>query len=495
MSGFARGLLVGAAATVVVGASVAAVTPISFEGAVANAQGKQRLWHEGDADAPPAAIPVPQASFAPLIKKLKPAVVSISTKSVVRVRGTDPFEEFFRRFMGEPPIRRDRGGETRTLPRSLGSGFIIHESGLVLTNNHVIERADEILVKLADGREFQASVVGRDPKTDVALLRLENASDLPTVRLGDSDALEVGDWVLAIGNPFGLSHSVSTGIVSAKERFIGAGPYDDFIQTDAAINPGNSGGPLFDIRGNVIGINTAIVAHGQGIGFAVPINLVKALIPQLEEKGHVTRGWLGVMIQDVNESLAETLGIEGTKGALISEVVEGSPAEKAGLRHGDLVVSVDGKAIDGYAQLSRTIALLAPGTTVEIGIVRDRKEMRIPVTIAEREDDTVVATARGGRSSGETEKMLGIAVQEVPTELARRLRTRGGVLISEVERGGPAAAAGVAAGDVLLEINRRPIRSLSEFREVVRTLSPGEMTLLRLQRGETAIYVAVRTNG
>lgn len=493
MSGFARGLLVGAAATVVVGASVAVVTPLSFDGAVANAQVKDRLWHESE-DAPFEAIAVPQPSFAPLIKKLKPAVVSVSTKSVVRDRGIDPFEEFFRRFMGEPPLRRDRGG-TRTMPRSLGSGFVIHESGLVLTNNHVIERADEIMVKLADGREYRASVVGRDPKTDVALLRLENASDLPTVVLGDSDALEVGDWVLAIGNPFGLSHSVSTGIVSAKERFIGAGPYDDFIQTDAAINPGNSGGPLFNIRGEVIGINTAIVAHGQGIGFAVPINLVKALIPQLEEKGHVTRGWLGVMIQDVNDSLAESLGIQGKKGALISEVVEGSPAEKAGLRHGDLVVSVDGRSIDGYLQLSRTIALLAPGTTVEIGIVRDGKSMQIPVTIAEREEDGQVVVTRGGQEEGEREKLLGITVREVPRELAQRMRTRGGVLISGVERGGPAATAGVNSGDILLEINRRPIRSVAEFREVVRTLSPGEMTLLRLQRGDTAIYVAVRTNG
>lgn len=495
MSGFARGLLVGAAAAVAVGASLAAFTPISFDGPVASARTKPQLWHEGTDDTPAAKSLVPFTSFAPLVKQLKPAVVSISTRSVVRYRAMDPFEEFFRRFMGEPPYRRYPGEGTRTMPRSLGSGFIIHESGVVLTNNHVIERADEILVKLADGREFKATVVGRDPKTDVAVLRLDNAKDLPTVRLGDSDALEVGDWVVAIGNPFGLSHSVSTGIVSAKERFIGAGPYDDFIQTDAAINPGNSGGPLFDIHGNVVGINTAIVAQGQGIGFAVPINLVKALLPQLLEKGHVSRGWLGVMIQDVNESLAESLGLEGTRGALIAEVVEGSPAEKAGLRHGDVVVSVDGKPIDGYIQLSRTIALLAPGSTVEIGIVRDRKEMRIPVTIAEREDDQPVTPARGTRPGGESVKTLGLTVQEVPAELARRLRTRGGVLVAEVEPGGPAATAGVAAGDVLLEINRRPIRSVAEFREVVRALRPGEMTLLRLQRGDTAIYVAVRSSG
>ena len=491
MSGFARGLLVGAAATVVAGASLAVVTPISFEGPIAQARGRGPLWHEAPAPAEDAVLPQP--SFAPLIKKLKPAVVSISTRSMVRVRAQDPFEEFFRRFLGEPPMRRDRGEELRSMPRSLGSGFIIHETGLVLTNNHVIERADEILVKLADGREFQATVVGRDPKTDVALLRLDDASDLPTVVLGDSDALEVGDWVLAIGNPFGLSHSVSTGIVSAKERFIGAGPYDDFIQTDAAINPGNSGGPLFNIRGEVIGINTAIVAHGQGIGFAVPINLVKALIPQLEEKGHVTRGWLGVMIQDLNENLAETLGVPGQKGALIAEVVEGSPAEKAGLQHGDLVVSVDGRTIEGYAQLSRTIALLPPGSTAKIGIIRNGKRMEIPVTIAEREEDTQLAVSRGGQGGpSETSKRLGITVQEVPPEIGRRLR--GGVLVSAVEQGGPAASAGVARGDVLLEINRRPIRSLAEFREVMRNVSAGEMTLLRLQRGDAAIYVAVRAS-
>jgi serine protease Do len=495
MSGFARGILVGTAATVVVAASVAAVTPLSFQGEQAEAQVKQPLWHEKRGGAQQAAVAQP--SFAPLVKQLKPAVVSVSTRSIVatRPRGHDPFEEFFRRFMGEPPMRREGDSNKRVMPRSMGSGFVIHESGLVLTNNHVIERADEIQVKLADGREFAAEVVGRDPKTDVAMLRLQNASDLPTAFLGDSDALEVGDWVLAIGNPFGLSHSVSTGIVSAKERFIGAGPYDDFIQTDAAINPGNSGGPLFNIHGEVIGINTAIVAHGQGIGFAVPINLVKALIPQLEEKGQVSRGWLGVVIQDVNETLASTLGLKKAQGALIAEVVAGGPAEQAGLRPADVVVSVDGKRIEGYAQLSRTIALLAPGSNVAIGVIRDGKEMTLHVTISERDDDWNVSPARGegpGAPKGEADQLLGLTVRDLPQESARHLGRDGGVLIAAVEAGSPAAKAGLNAGDVLLEINRRPVRSLGDYREVMRNISAGEMVLLRLQRGESAIYVAVR---
>lgn len=497
MSGFARGVVVGTAAAAAIAASVAAITPVSFDGAIAMAKPREStLWHEQERAEQIVELPAREQlpSLAPLVKKLKPAVVSVSTSSMVptRRRPNDPFEEFFRRFLGEPPYRGGGGDEMRMRPRSMGSGFIIHESGLVLTNNHVIEGADRIQVKLADGREFAAEVVGRDPKTDVALLRLEDAADLPTVYLGDSDALEVGDWVVAIGNPFGLSHSVSMGIVSAKERFIGAGPYDDFIQTDAAINPGNSGGPLFNLKGDVIGINTAIVAQGQGIGFAVPVNLVKALIPQLEEKGHVSRGWLGVAIQDVTPEIAGSLGLDKPQGALIAEVVAGSPAEEAGLRHGDVIVSVDRKEIEGYTQLSRAIALLPPGKKVEIGVLRDGKQVTLPVIIAERSDEGGPILARGSRSRTlEADEVLGIAVSELGPE-ARRGRGGGGVLVAEVESDGAAARAGIQQGDILLEINRRPIQSVRDYQEVVRELRPNEMVLLRLQRGEGAIYVAVR---
>ena len=492
---FQRGLLVGVAASAAIAASVAAYTPVSFDGSVAEAKTRPALWHEHDASPQPVVAngfsPLP--SLAPLVKQLKPAVVSVATASVVRRRrGADPFEEFFRPYMGDQ-------ADGRVVPRGQGSGFIIHESGLVLTNNHVIDGADQIDVKLADGREFAAKVVGRDPKTDVALLRLENAKDLPTVYLGDSDRADVGDWVVAIGNPFGLSHSVSVGIVSAKERFIGAGPYDDFIQTDAAINPGNSGGPLFNARGEVIGINTAIVAQGQGIGFAVPINLVKVLVPQLEQTGTVARGWLGVAIQDLSPEIARSLKIpENTKGALIADVVEGGPAARAGLEHGDLVVSVDGKDIENYAQLSRIIALLPPGKSVRLGVLRNGGRTDLDVAIAARDDQGRVLDASATRrqeSPRAAEKgPLGISVGEVTPQVARKmgLSRPVGVVVTEVQGDGPAARAGVGEGDLILEVNRRPVRSLADWREIVRSVSPGEMVLLRLQRGDSAIYVAVR---
>ncbi len=491
---FKRGVLVGVAASAAIAASVAAYTPVSFEGSVAEAKSRPALWHEHETSPQPA-IPSgfsPLPSLAPLVKQLKPAVVSVSTASVVkRRRGVDPFEEFYRGYMG------GEQGTGRVVPRGQGSGFIIHESGLVLTNNHVIDGADRIGVKLADGREFQANVVGRDPKTDVALLRLDDAKDLPTVYLGDSDRADVGDWVVAIGNPFGLSHSVSVGIVSAKERFIGAGPYDDFIQTDAAINPGNSGGPLFNARGEVIGINTAIVAHGQGIGFAVPINLVKVLVPQLEQTGTVARGWLGVAIQDLTPEIARSLKVpESSKGALIADVVPGSPAERAGLEHGDLVVSVDGRGIDNYAHLSRTIALLPPGKAIRLGVLREGKRMDLEVAVAARDDQGRVLDAKAERKGATEAKPgpLGIAVSEVTPEMARSLGLSRptGVVVAEIAGDSPAARAGLSEGDLILEVNRRAVRSLRDWNELVRSVSPGEMVLLRLQRGESAIYVAVR---
>jgi serine protease Do len=501
MSTFARGALAGVAVSAAIGASLVAFTPTSFRGTPALAKEKGELWHEHAADA--AAQPVlakgfsPLPSVAPLVKGLKPAVVSVSTANVLRARrrgpGQDPFDEFFRHFLGEG--QRPDGNGDRVMPRGMGSGFVIHESGLVLTNNHVIDGADQITVKLADGREFRASVVGRDPKTDVAILKIQDAKDLPTVVLGNSDALEVGDWVIAIGNPFGLWHSVSMGIVSAKERFIGAGPYDDFIQTDAAINPGNSGGPLFNAAGEVIGINTAIVAQGQGIGFAVPINLVKALVPQLEAKGTVSRGWLGVAIQDMSPDMAKSLSLDRVRGALIAEVVPGSPADKAGIKPGDVVLSVDGKNIESYNQLSRTIALYPPGAKLKLQVLRDGKENAIQVAVAEREEDAVLASANRAPRKGEAvSDVLGLQLGPVTPEVARSLGLRApeGVLVTQVKQGGPADAAGVANGDVILEVNRRRVRSLPEYTEAARTIQPGDMVLLRIQRGDSAVYVALR---
>ncbi|GIX46403.1 MAG: hypothetical protein KatS3mg131_0614 [Candidatus Tectimicrobiota bacterium] len=314
------------------------------------------LWQEAR-EAPAPAVPQGLEIFTELAEKLSPAVVNISAVHKEARRGggfprfrspfgerppfaPDPFREFFERFFGEaPPHAR----------QSLGSGFVIHPSGLILTNDHVIEGAEAIKVILQDERQLEARILGRDPKTDLALLQVEPADPLPAVVLGDSDALRIGEWVMAIGNPFGLSHTVTVGIVSAKGRVIGAGQYDDFIQTDASINPGNSGGPLFNIRGQVVGINTAIIAGGTGIGFAIPINLAKEIVPQLYRSGKVTRGWLGVMIQKITPELAQALSLEEAHGALVTEVVADSPAAQAGIERGDIIVAFDGTGHSRHA--------------------------------------------------------------------------------------------------------------------------------------------------
>jgi serine protease Do len=453
------------------------------------------LWKERGPGEPLPQGVVPMPSLAPLVRVLKPGVVNIYTTSVVRTRPRrqpgvdDPFEEFFRRFHEGVPEESRR--------QSLGSGMILNPKGYVLTNNHVVEGASEIKVKLDDSREFEAEAVGRDPKTDVALLKLKGSepAELPTVTLGDSDALQVGDFVIAAGNPFGLDHSVSLGIVSAKERVIGAGPYDDFIQTDAAINPGNSGGPLFNTRGEVVGVNTAIVAQGQGIGFAVPINMVKDLLPQLLEKHKVTRGWLGVSIQEVTPELAKTLKLDKPRGALIAGVVKKSPAEGAGVKAGDVVVSVNGRKVDSYNQLSRYVAFVVPGQKAQLTVVRDGKERGIDVKVGERPD--LEDLAQGEMDEGEPHAaprpdLLGLSIQPVPAARAQKLGVDGGVLVSSIRPDGPAAKAGVRQGDVIVEVQRQAVRSAEEYEGAIGQFSPGDMALIRLQRDNASVYVAVR---
>jgi serine protease Do len=335
-------------------------------------------------------------TLAPLVEEVKPAVVNISTTQAPRqqprrgfrapFRGQEPFEDFFERFFGGPMPQEPRGQQ------SLGSGFIIDKDGYILTNNHVLENAGTITVKLANEKEYEANVVGRDPRTDLALIKINARGDLPVVRLGDSESLRVGDWVLAIGNPFGLGQTVTAGIVSAKGRVIGQGPYDDFIQTDAAINPGNSGGPLFDTKGEVVGINTAIFSQSGGnigIGFAVPINMAKGLVPQLKTKGRVSRGWLGVSIGPVTDEAAKELKLKDKKGALVMEVVERSPADRAGFQQGDVIVSYDGKDVAGPADLPRLVASTAIGKEVSLRVIREGRSLDIKATIREfREDAT-----------------------------------------------------------------------------------------------------------
>jgi len=321
-------------------------------------------------------------SFAEMVDAVKPAVVNISTTEAIRARGSrgaDPFREFLERYFGEDVPREE--------PRhNLGSGFIVEPDGYVLTNNHVIENARTIMVRLSDEEEYEARVVGRDPRTDLALLKIQTRRTFSVGRLGDSDSLRVGDWVVAIGNPFGLEQTVTAGIVSAKGRVIGAGPYDDFIQTDAPINPGNSGGPLFNTRGEVVGINTAIFSQtggSIGIGFATPINIAKELLPQLKAKGRVSRGWLGVAIAPITPELAKKLKREGREGALVAELVPKGPAAQAGVRVGDVIVAFQGKVIRRADELPRLTAKMPVGTEVEVKVLRDGRERTLKVKLAE----------------------------------------------------------------------------------------------------------------
>ncbi len=342
--------------------------------------------------APASWAPSRPDTLAPVVADVKPAVVNISTVQAVRqtrrgFRGQDPYEEFFGRFFGGPMPQESRPQQ------SLGSGFIIDKDGYILTNLHVIGNADKIMVKLANEKEYEARLVGRDPRTDLALIKISARGDLPVVRLGDSDALQVGDWVLAIGNPFGLEQTVTAGIVSAKGRVIGDGPYDDFIQTDAAINPGNSGGPLFNTQGEVVGINTAIFSQSGGnigIGFAVPVNMAKSLLPQLKAKGRVSRGWLGVSIGPVTDEALKELKLQDTKGALVMEVVEQSPADRAGLQSGDVIIGFNGKEITRAQDLPRLVGATPLGKEVTLQVIREGRPLGLKATIREfREDATV----------------------------------------------------------------------------------------------------------
>jgi len=446
---------------------------------------------------------VTDSSFSPnifvaLAKKVKPAVVNISTTKVVKGGGRvfkhflppsrerDPFrdffgDDFFERFFGDAP-QRDY------VQKSLGSGFIINKEGYIITNNHVIEGASEIRVRLSTDKEFEAEVKGRDPKTDLALIKIKSSKDLPIAELGDSDKLEIGEWVMAIGNPFGLTQTVTVGIVSAKGRVIGSGPYDDFIQTDASINPGNSGGPLFNIHGEVVGINTAIVASGQGIGFAIPINAAKEIVPQLREKGKVTRGGIGVYVQKLTPDLAKSFGLEQSKGALVADVIPGSAAEAGGIRRGDVIIQFNGKNIDEMNELPRIVASTPVGREVEVVILRGGKPLTLKVKVGELKDET-------GTPAVEKAKLeLGMSVVEITPEMARQLRLseRGGVVVNQVEPGSAADEAGVRRGDVIREVNGQEVRGLSDYRSALARLKKGEVIRLSIKRGERSLYLTLR---
>jgi serine protease Do len=455
----------------------------------------------------PAAGPVAVVpDFASLAERLSPVVVNISTRAQRKEQSDNPhlrgpgekgpqwpfgeneprdFTEPFERFFGPGPRQKQ-------LPqRSLGSGFVIDTDGYILTNNHVVENADEIVVRLDNEQEHKATLVGKDPKTDLALLKIDNVSGLTAVPLGDSDTLRVGEWVMAIGNPFGLDHSVTSGIVSAKGRFIGAGNYDDYIQTDAAINPGNSGGPLLNLRGEVVGINSAIFSRtggNIGIGFAIPVNLAKELVPQLREKGKVTRGWLGVLIQKVTPEIAESLGLEQAHGALVADVVASGPAAAAGVKVGDVIVEFDGHPVNESNELPMLVARTPLDKQVSLKILRDKAPLELNVTIAELQDEE--AQLAGG---GDSEK-LGLTVQTLTPEIAENLGVEEtkGVVVTAVESGSAADEAGIRRGDVILEVNRQGVDDADAYKAALKKVEKGKNVLLLVRRGENTIFLALK---
>jgi serine protease Do len=437
-----------------------------------------------------AVAPVAPGSFSQLAKNASPSVVNISTVKVVKGGGQipspfgpdDPFREFFERFFGDQPPRDFK-------QRSLGTGFIIDKEGFILTNNHVVEGTDEITVTLADKREFVAKIIGRDPKTDLALIRIETDQVLPALPLGDSDQLEVGDWVMAIGNPYGLGHTVTAGIVSAKYRQIGAGTYDNFIQTDASINPGNSGGPLLDTTGKVIGVNTAIFSQSGGsigIGFAIPINMAKELLPQLK-KGKVVRGWLGVVIQQVTSELKDKLKLSTEKGALVADVVEGGPADKAGIERGDVIVTFDGKDISKSDDLPYIVASTPVGKTVTVEVIRKGQRKSIQVEIGELEEEEKPQVASEARPN------LGLTVREITPELARNfgLSETSGVVIVQVQANTPAQEAGLAPGDLILEIDQVEVKDLEQFNKMTEGYKAGDTILFLIKRRGSTLFLTL----
>lgn len=440
-------------------------------------------------------------SFVKLAKDLNPVVVNISTTQIIKQKPMVPFPEFrspFEDFFGDEFKFFGESPEREFKRQSLGSGFIINKEGYILTNNHVVENAEEIIVTLSDKKEkeYKAKVIGKDARLDVALIKVDANGDLPVANLGDSDKLEIGEWVVAIGNPFGLSHTVTAGIVSAKGRVIGAGPYDNFIQTDAAINPGNSGGPLFNLKGEVIGINTAIIAGGQGVGFATPINMAKDILLQLKEKGKVTRGWIGVSIQEVTPDLAQSFGLKDKQGALVSSVNKDEPADKGGIKAGDIIVEFDGKAITEVSDLPRTVATTAPGKTVKVKIIRDGKEKFLTVTIGKMKEDGEEEVAAGGEKEDLTpEKKLGFSVQSITPDIARRLdlKDTDGVVVTAVKPDSPAAATGLKSGDIIKEVNKKEIKGIKEYKEAMKTASKADTVLFRIVRGGNTFYVAIKT--
>ena len=440
----------------------------------------------------PVQMPPQGGTFAAVADAIKPAVININTVSrTTGPQGRTPFEEyfgeeFFRRFFGEVPERIPQ--------RSLGSGVIVDPSGIALTNAHVVDKATEIEVVTLDGGKHKAKVIGVDKKTDLAVLKLDDGKGtFKYARLGDSDRMQVGDWVLAVGSPFGLQATVTAGIISAKARQLDQGPFDDFLQTDAAINPGNSGGPLVNMQGEVIGINTAIVAGGSGIGFAIPSNMARKIYTELRDKGRVTRGWLGVSIQPLTPELARSFGSKDVKGVLINEVMPDSPAAKAGLKPGDILLEFDGRPMEGPGDLQRAVGFFSPDRGAKVKIWRDQGEKTLEVKVGQAPDERQAQQQRPGGGS-RARSMLGLEVRPVTPEIARQLnlRTTEGVIVVRVEESSSAAEAGVQRGDVVKQLNGQTVKTMADFERLTREMKEGDPLTVLLQRGPMSLYVAFR---
>ena len=432
-------------------------------------------------------------AFVEVVKKAQPSVVNVTTEKTITVKpweryGEDffkgsPFEDFFKGFGFSP---REKGKEYRHKQRSGGSGVIVDKEGYILTNNHVVEGADKVKIRLNDGREFTAIVKGQDSRTDLAVLHIK-AKDLPVATLGDSDKLEVGEWAIAIGSPFGLEHTVTVGVISAKGRTgLGTGTYEDFIQTDASINPGNSGGPLINIDGEVVGINAMIIQPGTGIGFAIPINMAKQILNDLIKQGKVVRPWLGISVQDLTPEMAEQFQVKEKEGVIVAQIHQGTGAEKAGLVSGDIMKSVDDKAIKNTNELIKEIQKKKVGQKVKLNVVRDGKPMTIEVTLTAMPDKPEALKEK------ESEEKLGAKVQELTPQLSARYRIsseiKRGVIVISVEEGSPADELGLQEGDVVLEINRKKIETTKDFDKAIKDINLDKGIVFRLHRRGNTFY-------
>jgi serine protease Do len=475
-------------------AAIAFIFPYlsSQTAAAAESQGRQFLRESGKA-------------FAEIAKEASPAVVSIRVEKTIESvpgfsfgDGQDPFEDFFNRFFNErmPQRQPSPKAKPQRRPRAqgLGSGFIISPDGYILTNNHVVKDADEVKVQLTNGKEYDAKVVGADAPTDVAIIKVD-ANDLPTLKLGDSDALQVGEWVIAIGNPFGLASTLTVGVVSAKGRSnMGIETYEDFIQTDAAINMGNSGGPLLNVDGKVIGMNTAIVSPSGGslgIGFAIPIDMVKTIYKQLIDKGSVTRGYFGIMPQQLDPELAKSFDLDINKGILVAEVTKDSPAEKGGLKQGDVIIELNDELTEEIGKFRSQVAGLEPNSKAELVIYRDGKKQTITVEVGKMPTGALPGIAESDETLD-----IGLQVQDLDDALAKRFGYEGdkGVVITEVEPGSSAAEEGLQAGMLIMQVERQPVTNVEEFQAAVKKAKSKKSLLLLVKQGKYSRFVAIKLN-